>query len=356
MIQIQPKSADQLKPLPPASDLKFGMYFSDHWFYSKFSEGKGWYESKVEPYGNIPLNPAASVLHYGQALFEGMKAFRQPDGSISLFRPQFNYDRLCAGAERLCLTPPPKDLFFESLRKLIEVDQRWVPKEENCSLYIRPTLIGTEPFLGVRPSQDMLYFLILSPVGSYYSRGSAPVKIWVETQDLRAAPGGLGATKAGANYAASLKAALTAKKKGYDQVLWLDYLHQGIEEVGTMNVFFIFKNEVVTPALNGSILPGGVRDTAIDLIKKEGLKLSQRKITIQEVAEEHAKGNLLEVFGTGTAAVITAVGELAYNGKTLVIGNGQTGALSQKLFETISGVQRGLLKDEFGWMVPLSKC
>lgn len=356
--QIQKHFTLQPKPLPPASELGFGKYFSDHWFLSRYSDAKGWYESQIVPYGNFGIDPAASVLHYGQALFEGMKAFRQKNGDIVLFRPDYNWKRMCDGAERLCLVAPPRDLFMSALKSLIEVDQRWVPTEDHCALYIRPTLIGTEGFLGVRPSQEMLFFVLLSPVGSYYAKGgSRPVKIWVEDQALRAAPGGLGATKAGANYAASLKSALEAKKKGYDQVLWLDHEMSGIEEVGTMNVFFVFKDEIVTPELNGSILAGGVRDCVLQLLKSEnhGKNVVERKIAISEVVARHQQGELEEAFGTGTAAVITSIGELQYKGQSLVIHQNTMGPLSEALLKTINGIQKGLLPDSYGWIQKLSE-
>jgi branched-chain amino acid aminotransferase len=353
MTSIETRLTKSPKNLPDPSQLGFGQHFSDHWFYSKYSRGKGWYESAVAPYKAIELDPAASVLHYGQALFEGMKAFRQPDGKVALFRPEFNIRRMQEGAARLCLEAPPADLFLEGLERLIEVESRWVPTADNCALYIRPTLIGTEPFLGVRPSREVLFYIILSPVGSYYSKGTAPVRIWVEDKALRAAPGGLGATKAAANYAAGLQAAMYAKEKGYDQVLWLDVEHEGIEEVGTMNVFFILKNEIVTPALDGTILAGSVRDSVLQLLRHQGRQVSERKITITELIERHEAGELLEAFGTGTAAVISPIGEFAFKNKTYLLGNGRTGPVSAELFKTITGIQRGILPDQLGWLRPV---
>ncbi len=348
---IEKQLSTQLKTLPPTNDLGFGKHFSDHIFVSRYSTGKGWHDSKVMPYGPFQMDPAASVLHYGQALFEGMKAFKQKDGSVAVYRPHFNWQRMVDGAERLCLVAPPEELFMKGLKELLLTDVRWVPTDDHCALYIRPTLIGTEGFLGVRPSQEMLFYIILSPVGSYYaSGGTKPVRIWVEDKALRAAPGGLGATKAGANYAASLKSALDAKKKGYDQVLWLDSKYEGIEEVGTMNVFFVFKNEIVTPELNGSILSGGVRDSVIQLLKHQGKKIVERRITMSELLERNAQGDLQEAFGTGTAAVITSIGELQYKGQTISIHNNTMGPLSQDLLNTISGIQRGLKPDIFSWM------
>jgi len=353
MTSIERRLTKNPKILPEASQLGFGQHFSDHWFYSKYTKGKGWYESAVAPYGPIELDPAASVLHYGQALFEGMKAFLQPSGEVALFRPDFNIRRMQEGAARLCLEAPPADLFLEGLEQLIAVESRWVPKADNCALYIRPTLIGIEPFLGVRPSREVLFYIILSPVGTYYSKGTQPVRIWVEDQALRAAPGGLGATKAAANYAAGLQAAVGAKEKGYDQVLWLDVEREGIEEVGTMNVFFVLKDEVVTPALNGSILAGCVRDSVIRLLKHEGMKVSERRITIHELLEYQKSGQLLEAFGTGTAAVISPIGEIAYKGKPYDIQKGEVGSVSRRLLQTITGIQRGVQKDIFGWMRPV---
>lgn len=353
MQNISIKLTQNPKTLPTPEKLGFGQYFTDHMFVAKFAEGRGWYESSIEPYGPLSLEPGASVFHYGQALFEGMKAFRQSDGRISLFRPEFNYHRMAEGAARMCLEAPPLDVFMQGLEKLISVDQRWVPSAPNTSLYIRPTLIGTESFLGVRPSRETMFFIILSPVGSYYGEGAKPVRIWTEETYLRAAPGGLGAVKAGANYAASLKAALAAKAKGYSQVLWLDVEHQGIEEVGTMNVFFVFKNEIVTPKLNGSILAGGTREVIIELLEQKKLPIVQRRITITEVIDRLQKGELLEAFGTGTAAVISPMGELHYQGREWVINENKVGALSASLLTEITEIQKGLRPDNLGWMKPL---
>jgi branched-chain amino acid aminotransferase len=352
-MNIQRNISSSLKPVPASDQLGFGQHFSDHWFVSKFAEGKGWYENSIEPLKPFPIHPGAAVLHYAQTLFEGMKAFRQQDGGIALFRPQFNYDRFHSSAERLCMPCPPQELFLEAVRELVKTEARWVPKEDNTSLYIRPTLIGTEPFLGVRPSRETMFFILLSPVGSYYAEGSRPVKIWVEEKYIRAAPGGLGAVKAGANYAASLKAAAEAKQKGYAQVLWLDVHHEGIEEVGTMNVFFVFKDEIVTPALNGSILPGGVRDSVIELLRHQKHKVTERKITIAEVFEKLQTGELLEAFGTGTAAVISPIGQLHYRDKDWSINNNENGPLSQKLLRDIVAIQRGTGPDPFSWMEKL---
>jgi branched-chain amino acid aminotransferase len=342
------------KALPPSDKLGFGQFFTDHMFVAKYAEGKGWYDAQILPYGPLEIDPGASVLHYGQALFEGMKAFRQADGKVVFFRPEFNYHRLVEGAERICLEAPPMELFMQGLHEIVAADERWIPHEPNTSLYIRPTLIGTEAFLGVRPSRETTFLILLSPVGAYYAEGTKPVKIWTEEKYLRAAPGGLGAIKAGANYAASLKAALEAKQKGYAQVLWLDVDRLGIEEVGTMNAFFVFNNEIVTPALNGSILSGGTRDAIIQVLKKKNLPIIERRITITEVIERLGKGELKEAFGTGTAAVISPIGVIHYNEKDWTINNCETGPLSNELYNEITSIQKGSLKDDFGWIVPLT--
>jgi len=353
MTSISISKAAQKKVKPNVSDLGFGKYFTDHMFQVNYSEKKGWHSSRITPYEPLMIEPGASVLHYGQALFEGMKSFKQVNGQCVLFRPEFNAHRLQEGAERLCMQAPPTEMMLEGIRELVKIDNEWVPNTKGASLYIRPTLIGTESFLGVRPSNEYLFFAICSPVASYYAEGAQPVKIWVEDTYVRAARGGLGFTKAGANYAASLKAALEAKKKGYAQVLWQDVTHKYIEEVGTMNVFFVFENEIVTPALNGSILAGGVRDCAITLLKHMGLKVTERELSMTEVIEAHTKGQLREVFGTGTAAVISPVGELASPKFTLRINDGHKGPIATRLYDEITGIQYGEKPDLFNWIEKL---
>ncbi|OFZ29828.1 MAG: branched chain amino acid aminotransferase [Bdellovibrionales bacterium RIFCSPHIGHO2_01_FULL_40_29] len=339
-----------LKPMPDVKNLGFGKYFSDHMFQLNYATSKGWHNGRITPYQPLAIDPAATVLHYGQALFEGMKCFRQTQGDLVLFRPEYNAMRLQNGADRLCMEAPPVEIMIEGIRQLVRVDQAWVPKERGSSLYLRPTLIGMEAFLGVRPASEYLFFVICSPVSSYYSEGADPIKIWVEDTFIRAAPGGLGATKAGANYAASLKAALVAKEKGYAQVLWQNVTHQSIEEVGTMNVFFVFENEIVTPALNGSILPGGVRDCVLKLLKHMGLPVTERELSMDEVRAAYQKGTLKEVFGTGTAAVISPVGELSSNSYKMVINEGVRGPIATELYNHITGIQYGEKEDIFGWV------
>lgn len=340
----------------PNVDLGFGKIFTDHMFLSRYSEKVGWHSAEIIPYGSLPLDPAASVLHYGQSLFEGMKAFRRDDGSIWLFRPEFNWKRMCEGADRLTLPQPSREIFIEGLKQVLQIDQRWVPPMKGSSLYIRPTLIGSEGFLGLRPAMEALFYIILSPVGSYYAEGNKPITIWLETNDVRAPQGGLGYVKAGANYAASLRASVNAKKKGCSQVLWLDTKREGIEEVGTMNVFFVFNDEIVTPSLNGSILAGGMRDSVLQILRAQGSslgkKVSERRITINELRERYAHGELEEAFGTGTAAVVSSVGAIRSDRESIMIGDEQ-GPVSTWLLETLQGIQWGTVIDDFGWMCRL---
>jgi branched-chain amino acid aminotransferase len=335
--------------LPSPEKLGFGQLFTDHMFCLNYNSEKQWHDARVVPYAPLQLDPAASVLHYGQALFEGMKAFRQKDDRIVLFRPQFNCARLAEGAARLCMPAPPADLMLKGIRALVKKDHQWVPAQKGCALYIRPTLIGTEAFLGVRPSQEYLLFVILSPVGAYYQGGLKPIRIWVEEKYVRAAPGGLGATKAGANYAASLLAALEAKKKGYAQVLWLDPSHEFAEEVGTMNVFFVLNGEVITPALNGSILAGGVRESSIMLLREWGYTVTERRISMREITAAIHSGALTEAFGTGTAALISPVGELHFQNQNHVINERKMGEVSRRLYDEFTALQFGEKADTHGW-------
>ncbi len=338
------------KPKPSYESLGFGKFFSDHMLIAYYSESKGWHGVEIKPYEPFSLDPAASVLHYGQALFEGMKAFRQESGKCVVFRPEFNWQRMVEGAKRLCMPMPSETQFVSWIKEVVRVDQDWVPNKKGASLYIRPTLIGTEGFLGVRPANEYIFFVILSPVGSYYSEGLAPLKIWIEEDFLRAAPGGLGATKAAANYANSLRAAFEAKQKGYSQVLWLDVERKYVEEVGTMNVFFVFDDEIATPKLDGTILAGGVRDSVITLLKSMNKKIVERKVTIQEIKDAALNGTLKEVFGTGTAAVISPVGELGSKNWKTTVQDGKTGPVAKALYDTLTGIQYGQLPDKFGWV------
>jgi branched-chain amino acid aminotransferase len=331
-------------------DLAFGTVFTDHMFVADFEEEKGWYDPRVEPYAPLSLDPATAVLHYGQSLFEGLKAFRGKDGRIRLFRPDKHVARLNRTAERMCIPTLDPDLILKSWTTLVDVDRDWVPSSVGTSLYIRPTIIASEPFLGVRPARQYLYYVILSPVGPYYPEGLAPTKIKVIDNYVRAVAGGLGEAKTSANYAASLYAAEEAKHEGYTQVLWLDGVeHKYIEEVGTSNIMLRIGDEVVTPPLGGTILAGVTRDSALALLRAWGVRVSERPITIDEVVTAADNGTLREVWATGTAAVISPVGELAYKGRRLVVNEGRIGELAQRLYDTIVALQYGAAPDPHGW-------
>ncbi len=351
-IEIQYVPLNRRKAKPHPLGLGFGQYFTDHMFLMKYVSGQGWVNPCIIPYKPIELDPAALVFHYAQAVFEGLKAYYGEDQRIRLFRPDMNAKRFNTSAERLCMPTIDPDLFVEIIKTLVMVEREWVPKARGASLYIRPTMIATEPALGVRPALEYLFFVITSPVGAYYKEGFNPVKIMVTDKYVRAVPGGIGYTKAAANYAASLKAAQEAQALGYSQVLWLDARERRfVEEVGTMNIFFYFRDSLVTPFLSGSILPGVTRDSVIQLARDWGLEIQERPISIEEVIEGLEKGELLEVFGTGTAAVISPVGVLHYRGKDYMINKGKTGPLAKKLFEEITGIQYGLLPDFRDWTV-----
>src|SRR5437899_1679136 len=340
------------KPKPRDADLAFGTDFTDHMFVMNFQEEKGWYHPRVEPYGPFSLDPATAVLHYGQGLFEGLKAFRGKDGKIRLFRPQKHVERLNVTARRMCIPTIEPDVILKSWTTLVDVDRDWVPSAVGTSLYLRPTIIASEPFLGVRPAKEYLYYVILSPVGPCYPEGLAPTKIKVIDNYVRAVAGGLGDAKASANYAASLYAAEEAKHEGFTQVLWLDGVHHKyLEEVGTSNIMLKIGDEVITPPLAGTILAGVTRDTALTLMRAWGLRVSERQITIDEVIAAAHKGALKEVWATGTAAVISPVGELTYKSERIVVNGGRIGELSQKLYDTIVGIQYGTAPDTHGWML-----
>ncbi len=342
------------KPKPKDSELTFGTVFTDHMFVMDFQEEKGWYDPRVEPYGPFPLDPAAAVLHYAQAVFDGLKAFRGRDGQVRLFRPQKHVERLIQSSQRLCIPPLDPDLALKSLVTLVGIEKDWVPSTVGTSLYVRPTIIASESFLGVRPAKSYIYYVILSPVGAYYPEGINPVKILVVDKYVRAVEGGVGGAKTGVNYAASLYAAEEAKHAGFTQVLWLDGRERKyIDEVGTMNIMMKIGDEIVTPPLSGTILAGVTRDSALTLMRDWGLRVSERPVTIDEVAAAARKGTLEEVWGTGTAAVISPVGELAYKGERLVINGGRIGTLTQKLYDAIVGIQYGTVPDTRGWTVPV---
>ncbi len=335
------------------SKLGFGQFFSNHMFLLDFNREKGWHDARIVPYGPFSMDPASVVLHYAQEVFEGLKAYNTK-GEIGLFRPMENIKRMSRSCNRMCIPAFPEDLVYEALKKLVMMDRDWVPTASGTSLYIRPTVIATEPFLGVRPADEYLLYIITGPVGAYYATGFAPVKILVEDQYTRAAPGGVGEAKTSGNYAAALKAQMEAHDKGYSQVLWLDGKDRKyVEEVGTMNIMFKFKDELATAPLDGTILPGVTRNSVLTLARDMGLDVQERKITIDEVIDKAKSGELEEVFGTGTAAVIAPVASLSYQGQEYNIGDGRTGKLAQGLFDAITGIQTGTGDDPHGWRVVL---
>lgn len=342
------------KQKPDERKLAFGKVFTDHMFVMDYNPTDGWNDPRIVPYGPLSMDPSTCVLHYGQGIFEGLKAYYTVNGHIVLFRPNKNIERLNLSNDRLCIPRIDEDLFIQAIKELIKVDQDWVPKSPGTSLYVRPFVIATDPFLGVHPASTYKFMIILAPSGAYYPGGINPVKIYVEDKYVRAAQGGTGAAKTMANYAISLKAQDEAEKKGYVQVLWLDGVERKyIEEVGAMNVFFKIKGEVVTPSLVGTILPGITRDSVIQMLKKLDIPVAERRITIEELIEAAENGDLEEAFGTGTAAVISPMGELSYKGKSYTINQNKIGPVSQKLYDSLTGIQYGKLEDPFGWITPV---
>jgi branched-chain amino acid aminotransferase len=348
-IELLPES--EQKDLPSSSNLSFGKHLSDHMFLMDYKSDTGWHNARILPYGNFSLDPASACLHYGQAIFEGLKAYRGKDDKIRLFRAGENMNRLNHSAWRMCMPQVDKDELLQAIKTLIQIEKRWVPEANGTSLYVRPFMIATEAFLGVRPAKEYLLSVILSPVGAYYAEGFSPVKIFVTDKYVRAVSGGVGEAKTAGNYAASLMASEKAKELGFTQVLWLDAAERRyIEEVGTMNIFFLLEDALVTPELSGSILPGITRDSVLRLARGWGLRVEERPITINEVLEKVKNKALKECFGTGTAAVISPVGDLYYKGENYSINGGKTGDLAQRLFDEITGLQYGERKDAYGWM------
>ena len=353
-IRVELTSSPKTKPTDE-SNLGFGHFFTDHMFIMNYDNGQGWHNARIVPYGPLDLSPASMCLHYAQEVFEGLKAYRTADNKIQLFRPEENFKRLNVSNERLVIPQVDVDFCVEALDKLVDIDRDWVPHSDGASLYIRPFIIACDPFLGVRPADSYMFIIILSPSGAYYSTGLNPVSIYVEQNYVRAVRGGMGFTKTGGNYAASLIGQDEAHKQNYSQVLWLDGVEKKyIEEVGAMNIFFIIDGEVVTPELQGSILSGITRKSAIELAKNWGMKVSEKRISIQEVADAYDAGKLDEVFGTGTAAVISPVGTLKWGDKVMTINNNQIGPISQKLYDTMTGIQYGRLEDKFNWIHKLN--
>ncbi len=342
------------KAKPDWHTLKFGNVFTDHMFMMNYEEGRGWFDARIVPYQNISLDPGSCVFHYAVEIFEGLKAYYGVDGKIRLFRPEMNANRMNRSGARLCMPEFPVADFIQALKTLIDMEKDWIPTLPDTSLYIRPVMIATEPHLGVSISKSYLFYIMLSPVGAYYPEGLNPVKIFVEDEYVRAVKGGTGFTKCGGNYAASLIGQKKAHDLGYSQVLWLDgEHHQYIDEVGTMNVMFKINGEVVTPELTGAILPGVTRDSVLHILKSWGVKVCERRISLEELHQAAANGSLEEAFGTGTAAVISPIGTLDIGGHSYTVGDGGIGALSQKLYDHLTGIQWGKVKDEFGWTMEL---
>ena len=334
------------------SKLGFGRIFTDHMFLMNYDEGQGWHDPRIVPYGPIALDPSAMVFHYGQEVFEGMKAYRTAEGKIQLFRPEMNAKRMINSNARLCMPELPVDMFVEAVKALVKVEEDWVPSEPETSLYIRPFMFATEASLGVHMAKSYKFVIITTPVGAYYAEGINPVKILVEDEYVRAVKGGTGFTKCGGNYASSIAGQVKAEKMGCTQVLWLDGVHRKyVEEVGTMNIMFKIAGEIYTAPIEGTVLPGVTRDSMIHLLRDWGYKVNETRLSVDDLMKAGHDGTLEEVFGTGTAAVISPVGELRYKDDVVTVNNFEIGELTQKLYDTLTGIQWGRIPDKYGWTV-----
>ena len=351
---LAPPDKRKAKPIDE-SRLGFGKIFSDHFFTMPYHKGRGWHDPLIEPYRTLQLDPTAMCLHYAQEIFEGLKAYRGEGGAIFFFRPLENIRRMNVSAERLCIPQLDEALFMEALKKLILIDREWIPQGSGTSLYIRPTIIATEPALGVHPAHEYLFFIIAGPVGAYYPEGFGPTKIYVTEEYCRSVPGGTGYCKAGGNYAASLYASEIANKRGYTQVLWLDAVERKyVEEVGTSNMFFVIGDELITAPLTGTILPGVTRDSVIQLAKSWGIKVLERRLSMDEIMDAIASGTLKEAFASGTAAIVSPVGQIYYREKEHLISGGKTGNLTERLYNEILQIQYGQKDDPFGWRLKIA--
>ena len=352
-IKITKTTSPKAKPTDE-SKLGFGKIFTDHMFVMDYSPDKGWHDARIVPYQPFPLEPACVIFHYAQEIFEGLKAYRTADNKIQLFRPECNAQRMQDSADRMCIPKVPVDDFVQAVKTLVEVDKDWVPHSDGASLYIRPFTFATDVGMGVHASKNYTFCIICSPSGAYYAEGIDPVRIYVEDEYIRAAPGLTGFTKCGGNYAASIKAGEMAEQQGFAQVLWLDGVEKKyVEEVGSMNMMFAYGNKIVTPALNGSILPGITRNSVLTLAGQLGYEVEEKRLAIADIFDDIKSGKLTEAFGTGTAAVISPVGELCWKGEKLTVGDGQIGQVSQKLYDTLTGIQYGKLPDENHWIVKI---
>ncbi|MDM8536222.1 branched-chain amino acid aminotransferase [Desulfobacterales bacterium HSG17] len=351
-MEITIKKADTLKPKPQdETKLGFGQIFTDHMFNMDYNPEKGWHNPRIEPYSSFDMDPATMVLHYGQAIFEGLKAYRTEKDDIQLFRPQENLHRANSSNRMLCIPQIDEHFALDALKELLRVEKDWIPSAPGTSLYIRPTIIATDVFLGVRASNTYRFFIILSPVGAYYPEGFNPVKIWVTVRHVRAVRGGIGEAKTPGNYAASLAAGERAHEEGFTQVLWLDGVEQRyVEEVGSMNIFFYIDGELITPALNGSILPGVTRDSVIALARMWNIPCTERRVAIEEIMNAQKDGKTIEVFGTGTAAVISPVGTIKFRDDTVVLNDDKVGPMTQKFYDALTDIQYGRVEDPLGWI------
>ena len=353
-MEIKFTPAATLKEKPDSSKLVFGKAMTDHMLIIDYDEGQGWHDARIIPYGPLQIDPAAKVLHYAEEIFEGLKAYRTADGSIQLFRIRDNIDRMNKSADRLCMPQIPEELAVAAIKKLVETEQDWVPREKDTSLYIRPFMIGLDAALGVHSSKHVQFIVVVCPVGAYYPEGLNPVKIYIEDEDVRAVKGGTGMAKTGGNYAASLRAGNRAEERGYSQVLWLDGVHRKyIEEVGAMNVMFKVAGKILTPDLNGSVLDGITRRSCIQLLKDWGYEVEERRISAEELFAAAENGTLEEAWGTGTAAVVSPIGELAMGGKKVTVSNNQIGEITQKLYDELTAIQWGRQADPHGWIMKL---
>ncbi len=351
-ISVRRCEPEKRKEKPDQKNLGFGNLFTDHMFLMKWNRENGWHDAEIRPYQNFSMDPAAMVYHYGQAIFEGLKAYKGDDEQIFMFRPEDNLERMNGSALRMCMPRLPVEKVLKGIKALVYLDRDWIPTGDGATLYIRPTMIAVEPALGVRPAEQYYFYVIMSPVGAYYAEGFNPTKIWVTDKYVRAVKGGVGHVKTAGNYAASIMAGQEAHKAGYTQVLWLDACERKyIEEVGTSNIFFMINDELITPPLGGSILGGITRDSVMQLATSWGVTVREKQITIQEVLAAIEDGSLKEAFGSGTAAVIAPIGELCYQEKKYMVADGKTGALSQRLFDELQAIQNGQQEDPFKWIV-----
>ncbi|MEZ4599781.1 MAG: branched-chain amino acid aminotransferase [Syntrophotaleaceae bacterium] len=352
-IRIEPLTQSQ-QPSQDESQLVFGHHFTDRMFLMEYDAGTGWHSARIKPYGPFVLDPAALVFHYAQEIFEGLKAFRRQDGSIALFRPRDNVARFNRSARRLCMPEVDEVFFLQAIKQLIRLEADWVPHSPGTSLYIRPTMIATQPVLGVKPSDQYYCYIILSPVGPYYKGGFKPVRILISDEYVRSAPGGTGEAKTGGNYAASLLAAREAAAKGFDQVLWLDAVNRKyVEEVGSMNICFVYDGKLVTSPLKGTILDGITRRSILVLAREMGVEVEERALSVEEILDGVENGRLSEAFGTGTAAVVSPVGQFSYRNRTVILNDGQPGPLTLRLYDVLTGIQYGRLPDTHGWIDPI---